>query len=149
MIRLADYKDAREAVELLKKFLQETSYQQGPAASKNTEHLAKLVWSAQQYGYIWLAWRESEPVGILMAIKEPNMWMPEARELRELVWYVVPEHRKSTIGGKLFLAYCKKAEELLSERKIQGYFTTRMATTDAVDLSRRGFRLAESTFIKE
>jgi hypothetical protein len=84
-----------------------------------------------------------------MSVKEPNMWLPSAKELREVVWYVKPEHRKSTVGGKLFLQYCKKGDELLARGDIQGYFTTQMTTTRTIDLESRGFKLTERTFLKE
>ena len=149
MIRLATDSDTLIVVELLRRFLSETSYSQADQARKDTEHLCKLTWTIKQYGYIWLAFVDDEPVGLLMAVKEPNMWLPSARELKELVWYVVPEARSSTVGGKLFLQYCKKGDELLAKKEIQGYFTTQMTTTRSIDLERRGFKLTEQTFLKE
>jgi hypothetical protein len=149
MIRLADHKDTLIVVDLLRRFLTETSYSQAQQAVKDTEHLYKITWLVQQHGYIWLAFKDEELVGLLMAVKEPNMWLPSARELRELVWYVVPEHRQSTVGGKLFLQYCRKGDELLSKGDIQGYFTTQMTTTRSIDLERRGFKQTETTFLKE
>ena len=149
MIRLADHKDTFVVVELLRRFLTETSYSQAEQAIKDTENLCKITWLVQQHGYIWLAFQDEEPVGLLMAVKEPNMWLPSARELKELVWYVVPEHRQSSQGGKLFLQYCKKGDELLSRGEIQGYFTTQMTTTRNIDLESRGFKLTERTFLKE
>ena len=149
MIRLADHKDTLAIVDLLKRFLSDTSYSQAQQATKDTEHLCKIVWLVQQHGYIWLAFQNDVPVGLLMAVKEPNMWLPSAKELRELVWYVTPEHRSSTVGGKLFLQYCKKGDELLAEGKIQGYFTTQMTTTRSIDLKSRGFKQTETTFLKE
>ena len=149
MIRLADYKDTQIIIELLKQFLMETSYEQGQRAAENTEHLAKLTWTVQQYGYTWLAFQDEQPAGLLMALKEPNMWYPQAHELRELVWYVVPESRSTTIGGRLFLKYCEKAESLLKSGGISGYFTTRMTTTDPIDYESRGFRKTEETYLKE
>jgi len=149
MIRLADHKDTFVIVELLRRFLTETSYSQAEQAVKDTENLCKIIWLVQQHGYIWLAHQDSEPVGLLMAVKEPNMWLPSARELKELVWYVVPEARSSTVGGKLFLQYCKKGDELLAKKEIAGYFTTQMTTTKNIDLKRRGFKQTETTFLKE
>ena len=149
MIKLATHNDTLAIVELLRRFLGETSYSQAHEAVNDTEHLCKIVWLVQQHGYIWLAYQNNVPVGLLMAVKEPNMWLPSAREMKELVWYVVPEHRSSTVGGKLFLQYCKKGDDLLAQGKIQGYFTTRMTTTRNIDLERRGFRLTEQTFLKE
>lgn len=149
MIRLATDSDTLIVVDLLRRFLSETSYSQAEQATKDTEHLCKLTWTIKQHGYIWLAFHDEVPVGLLMAIKEPNMWLPSARELREVVWYVAPEHRSSTTGGKLFLQYCKKGDELLSSGDIQGYFTTQMTTTKNIDLERRGFKQTETTFLKE
>ena len=149
MIRLADHTDTFVIVDLLKRFLGETSYSQATQASQDTEHLCKVVWLVQQHGYIWMAYQDEQPVGLLMAVKEPNMWLPSARELKELVWYVVPEARSSTVGGKLFLQYCRKGDELLAKKEIQGYFTTQMTTTSPIDLESRGFRQTERTFLKE
>jgi hypothetical protein len=149
MIRLATSEDTSIAIELLRRFLLATSYSQAEEASKDRQHLAKLVWTCQQYGFIWLAFVNEEPAGILMSLKEPNIWFPKKIQFRELVWFVLPEYRSSSIGGKLFINYCKKAEELKEKGLIEGYFTTKMTTTDSIDLERRGFRLTESTYIKE
>ena len=149
MIKFASTDDTLTVVNLLKSFLQETSYSQAQEASENFEHLCKIVWMTLQHGYIWLAYVDELPVGLLMAIKEPNLWLPKAKELKELVWYIRPEYRKNSIGGKLFLNFCKKGEELLKSGEIQGYFTTKMTTTDTIDYESRGFRQTEVTYIKE
>ena len=149
MIRQATQDDTMTVVALLRQFLNETSYEQGKEAAKDLEHLCKLTWLTFQNGYIWLAYVDEKPAGLLMAIKEPNMWFPKAKELREIVWFVLPEYRKNTIGGKLFLNYCKKGEDLLKQGLIQGYFTTKMTTTDTIDYEARGFRLKEQTYLKE
>ena len=149
MIRLATNDDTFIVLDLLKQFLQETSYKQAAKASEDREHLCKIIWMAQQYGYIWLAFQDDKPAGLLIALKEPNVWFPSAKELREFVWYVLPEHRKSSLGGKLFLSYCAKGDELLNKGSIEGYFTTRMSTTDSINYEGRGFRKTEETFLKE
>jgi hypothetical protein len=149
MIRLASTDDTLTIVNLLKQFLTETSYSQAVEASQDFEHLCKVTWITLQHGYIWLAYVDELPVGLLMAVKEPNLWLPKAKELKELVWYIRPEHRKNSIGGKLFLNFCKKGEELLKSGEIQGYFTTKMTTTDTIDYESRGFRQTEVTYIKE
>jgi hypothetical protein len=149
MIRSAGYKDTKIIVELFQKFMQETSYSQARAAAANIEHLSKLTWATLQFGNIWLAERGGQAVGLLAAIREQNMWAPKNVQMREICWYVLPEHRSGTIGGRLFKTYCEKADSLLKSGEINGYFTTKMTTTDDIDLSRRGFRLTEQTFLKE
>jgi hypothetical protein len=141
--------DARHIITLMGQFLNETSYDKAAEASKDIEHLGKLAFTFIQNGYVWLAFKEEEPVGILVAIKEPNLWAPKNIQLRELVWYVVPPHRKTSLGGRLFAKYCETAELLIEKEEIDGYFTTRMSTTDPVGLERRGFKLKESTYLKE
>jgi hypothetical protein len=141
--------EARDAIRLLQDFLLETSYAQSREAANDVEHLGKLVFTVMNNGYIWIAYEDKEPVGILMSIKDRNMWAPTNIEFRELVWYVKPAHRNTLVSGRLFKHFCKKGDELLDQGLIQGYFTTRMATTTAIDLERRGFRLTENTYLKE
>ena len=80
MIKLATTDDTLIIVKLLKQFLTETSYSQATEASQNFEHLCKITWMTLQHGYIWLAYVDEKPAGLLMAIKEPNLWLPQARE---------------------------------------------------------------------
>jgi hypothetical protein len=88
-------------------------------------------------------------VGLLAATREQNIWIPEKVSLREIVWYVREEYRRSIGAGKLFIKFCEQAELLLKQDLIQGYFTTRMTTTEDYDLERRGFRLTEKLYIKD
>lgn len=141
--------DARHVINLMQDFLQETAYSQALDASKDLEHLGKLAFTFMQNGYIWLAFNKDCCVGMLIAVREPNMWSPQNYQLRELIWYVKPEHRKGLIGGKLFAKYCAMGESLLEQGQIDGYFTTKMTTTANLDLERRGFRLKEYTYLKE
>jgi hypothetical protein len=141
--------DVSDAIELLQEFLKETAYSQSLEIIGNREHLGKMIYSTMATGCVWLAYVDQKPAGLLMAPIETNQWVPQYKQLRELVWFVLPEHRRSTIGGRLFKTYCHLGEQLLKENKIEGYFTTRMATTDEINLERRGFRLTERTYLKE
>ncbi len=150
MIKLAKTTlDARCVIDLMQKFLLETSYSQAEAASKDIEHLGKLAFTFIQHGYIWLAFKDAEPIGMLIAVKEPNVWSPQNHQLRELIWYIIPEYRNSTIGGRLFAKYCEKGDELMENGSIDGYFTTKMTTTANYNLEKRGFKLKEYTYLKE
>lgn len=150
MIRQAtNIEDLSDAVEVVQQFLCETSYSQGATASRNIQHIGALVHGIFQQGHIWLAYQDDRPVGILAAVIEPNMWIPEIHQMREIVWFVRPEYRSTSLGGKMWLKYQEKAEMLLKSGRISGYFTTKMTTTDPINLERRGFRLTEMTYLKE
>lgn len=150
MIKLAKtIDDFQQVIALLKDFLRETAYSSSYDLSVNDQHLGKMAAAMAKTGYIWLAYNDQHPVGLLIAVRESNMWAPTLTQLREIVWYVSPEHRKTSIGGRLFLEYCRQGDELIEQKKIQGYFTTKMTSTDDIDLERRGFRLTERTYLKE
>jgi hypothetical protein len=148
MIRLATRTDLNVITDLIVEFLQSTSY------NKHTEvidqnHIKRMVFSILQYGYIWLYFNEEVAVGLLIAVKEQNTWMPNKTSLRELVWYVREEYRGTLGAGRLFIKFCEQGDALLAKDQIQGYFTTRMTSTTDYDLERRGFRLTEKLYLKD
>jgi predicted GNAT family acetyltransferase len=149
MIRqIKSTEDIHQAIVLLKEFVQETVYRDHQNQI-NEMHLGKMVHMVMHHHYAWLAELNDEPVGLLLAVKEPNMWAPGQKQMRELVWYVRPEHRTGAIAGRLFLKYCQVAESLLEQGQIAGFFTSTQSTTQDINLERRGFKLVEKTFLKE
>jgi len=148
MIRLATRSDLNVITLLIVEFLQSTSYKDHAVCAR-PEHIKQLMYAILQNGYIWLYFNGEVCVGLLVAAREQNIWIPEKRSLREVVWYVREEYRRSLGAGKLFVEFCKTAEQLLENNEINGYFTTRMTTTADYDLDRRGFRLTEKLYIKD
>lgn len=148
MIRLATRSDLNIVTDLLIEFLQTTSYDKHTSVI-NREHIKKMVFTVIHHGYIWLYFNEEVAIGLLIAVKEQNMWMPDKTSLRELVWFVREEYRGTLGAGRLFIKFCEQAETLLNNDEIQGYFTTRMTTTRDYDLESRGFRLTEKLYIKD
>lgn len=150
MIKLAtNINDVMIIIPLMQEFLLETSYDQALEASRDREHLGKIATTMIKNGYVWLAFVDGQPAGLLMSVVEKNMWSPKDRQLREILWFVRKPYRKSTVGGRLFAEYCAQGEKLLEQGQIQGYFTTKMTTTDDINLEKRGFRLTEKTYLKE
>ena len=148
MIRLATRSDLNLITDLIVEFLQSTSYK-NHIQTDDTTHIRKLVYGILYSGYVWLYYNNDECVGLLIAVKEQNIWMPSKTSLRELVWYVREDYRGTIGAGKLFVEFCKKGDEMLKQDQIQGYFTTRMSTTADYDLERRGFRLTEKLYLKD
>ena len=148
MIRLATRADLNVVTDLLVEFLSVTAYTQHTDVI-DVNHIKKLAYSVMHHGYIWLYFNENVAVGLLIAVKEQNIWMPKKTSLRELVWYVKEEYRKTVGAGRLFIKFCEKGDELLDLDEIQGYFTTRMTSTQDYDLESRGFRLTEKLYLKD
>lgn len=148
MIRLATRADLNTVTDLLVEFLTHTAYNKHTTVI-DRQHLAKIVFSVLHNGYIWLYFNGDVAVGMLIAVKEQNIWMPEKTSLREMVWYVRDEYRKTIGAGRLFIKFCEQGEQLMTEKKIDGYFTTRMSSTQDYDLESRGFRLTEKLYLKD
>jgi N-acetylglutamate synthase-like GNAT family acetyltransferase len=92
---------------------------------------------------------DNEYRGMAAGIVVPNVWCPEVNEVRELAWWVAPEHRNTTIGGKLFLAYNKKAQELIDQERAEVVIISLMPQSPKIDLESRGFKKIDSTYCKE
>lgn len=148
MIRQATRSDVTTIAELLIEFLDNTSYDKH-IAELNPIYIKHLAYAAVKTGYVWVYEKDGIIVGLLIAIKEQNAWIPTLYTLRELVWYVKEEYRNSPSAGRLFVQFCKTGEQLLEDGKIVAYVTTRMATTSEYDLTKRGFRLTEKLYIKD
>jgi len=148
MIRLATRSDLNTVTNLLLEFLTDSSYS-NHCAEPDAEHIKRLVFSVLHQGYIWILFDGTEAQGILVAVKEASVWMPDRYSLRELVWYVRPEYRGTVSAGRMFIKFCEQGDQLLESGDISGYFTTRMSTTADYDLERRGFRQTEKLYIKE
>jgi len=148
MIRTATRSDVLAIADLLQDFLMETSYAEH-CEEIDLDHLRKLVFAVLHQGYIWLLCHNEIIVGCLIAVREQNIWMPNKISLREMVWYVQEPYRKTMGAGRLFIKFCEKGDELMMAGQIQGYFTTRMTSTEDYDLESRGFRLTEKLYLKD
>lgn len=148
MIRTATRSDLSALTELLTEFLSEGSYTEH-LEDLDPDHLRSLVYVILQQGYIWLLCHDHVIVGCLIAVKEPNIWIPSKVSLRELVWYVKEPYRRTPGAGRLFVKFCQLGDQLKASGEIAGYFTSQMASTDYLDLESRGFRLTERLYLKD
>jgi N-acetylglutamate synthase-like GNAT family acetyltransferase len=92
---------------------------------------------------------DDELNGMIVAIKTPNLWCPKVLELHELAWWVKPEKRNSTLGGKLWCAFKNEANKMLEENKVQMVTVTKMSTSPFLDYEKRGFALLDTRYFKE
>lgn len=148
MIRLATRSDLETIHALVLEFLTDTAYNQHTGDIDHV-HIKKLCYAVIETGKVWLYEHKGVAVGLLIAILEQNLWMPTKVSLRELVWYVREEYRRTPAGGRLFIEFCRHGEELLLNKQIDGYFTTRMNSTASYDLEKRGFREVERLFLRD
>lgn len=151
MIRLATRFDIDAIADMFVDFAKTSAYAHlvpDTIDDSDIEHIKHVIFACTHAGFVLVAEVNGEIVGFLIAIRQPNMWHPKSVTLQENVWYVKPEHRKTSIGGKLWLEYCRRAEKMMAAGEINRYTTTRMTTTADIDLEKRGFKQTEKLYIK-
>ena len=84
--------------------------------------------------------------GMLAAIVTPNFWCPAVMELKEIAWYVKPEFRRGSVGGRLFLEFDKIASAYLVQGRVQVVCLSLLASSEINSLP--GYRQIESTFVR-
>ena len=112
MIRLANKYDLDVCVEMMRQYAFESDIDVlSDTTSHNPEYVANLLLSLIcGRGFIFI---DDQHRGMIAGIITPNVWCNTVYELRELAWWVNKDHRDKTIGGKLFVAFNKKADELI------------------------------------
>lgn len=148
MIRKANKFDTPNLIPLMKAYGEESPYR----IFKNerfhdSKYVAQLLYEIIAVrGFILI---DNDFNGMLIAIITPNVWCPKVTELKELAWWVKPEFRNGTLGGKLWLEFNDLGNKMLDSGQINVVCTTVMSSSPALNYEKRGFKLLETTYFKE
>lgn len=85
--------------------------------------------------------------GVIMGQITPDLLFPEYRTLREIVWWVSPEHRHTTAGYKLLQHYIKQGKELQARGVIQDIVMTTLVNSPELRLAERGWQPIETNYL--
>jgi len=143
MIRMGTKFDTPAIIDMLKSYRSATPWAR-LATCDNQTHVERLL--AHIFagaGVVFIALREEQPVGMLIAIKNPNIWDPDLMVMNELCYWVDPEWRGGTSGYRLITAYKDHCEELKALGHIESYTISKMANSPKLDFTRFGFEKLE------
>jgi hypothetical protein len=87
--------------------------------------------------------------GAIIGIKSQNVWAPKVRELNELLWWVEPEYRNGTVGGRLWKAFDQEANKMLANGEVHFVITSVSASGPLIDYTKRGYKPVGASFVKE
>ena len=87
--------------------------------------------------------------GFIAAMVIQNVWCPSVYELHELAWWVMPEHRGKSIGGRLWVKFDELAQDMLNNKRVDFVCTTVMANSPLIDYTKRGYKPLEATFFRD
>ena len=86
-------------------------------------------------------------VGIILALKNPNIFYPDKTVLNELLIYVDPVHRKSSACYKMLLKYKEIGEKLIKDKQITTYTVTKTEHLDQIKFENFGYRKTEEVWV--
>lgn len=145
-VRLANKFDLPIVLDMLRNFRNHTPIDMMRECN-NEEYINKLFHHVILGGGVALIAEDKNVAGMIIGVKDQNVWDPEIKVLRELVYWVEPEYRGTTAGYKLLLKYNKLAQELVDEQKINMYTMTKMVNSPDLDFTRFGYKKTEEVWV--
>lgn len=148
MIRLATRQDIPNLLIMVKDYCDETVIE----AYKNTalhdkQYVGNLLFSMiMGKGFILI---DDDYRGMLLALISSNIWCPKSLQLSELAWWVEPKFRNTSLGGRLWAEFNKKAQQMLNEKRVDVIYTSLMGNSPSIDYEKRGFKLIETKYFRE
>lgn len=148
MIRDAYRHELPELVEMMRGYASEApAGVLGNPEAHDADHVAQVLFGLMAgRGFIVV---DDQLRGFLAAIVTPNFWCPKVKELKELAWWVKPEYRNGSLGGRLWHEFNYRATEMLDEGRIDMACTSVLANSPLLDYTKRGYRPLEATFYRE
>lgn len=146
MIRFASKFDVPACTEMMRRYASESPIDAlRNQKVQNDDYVKALIESLIiGRGFVLL---DDQMRGMLAAIITPNFWCPQVAEIKEVAWWVHPEYRQGTIGGRLFFEFVKHSEELIRQKRADIVCASLMHTSSVQSLP--GFKKIETTFVKE
>jgi len=146
MIRQASVDDTETIIGMLEHYRQASPLAVHAETTDATARLMLKIMFEQNRGIIFLAEKAGQVIGLLVAIKNFNIWDQKALCLNELAFWVEPEHRGGTAGHRLLKAYCDVANYMKSAGEIKYFTISKMVTSPDLDYGRWGFAKLEESW---
>jgi L-amino acid N-acyltransferase YncA len=147
-VRNAERKDFYEIQGLFKDFANAAPVEYYHNPQYNVNHINKTFDYLRIGGIFLVAETDDKIIGFLMAGAVDDVWLPNKKTMRELAWWVDPEYRTTSAGGRLFLEYQNQCEQLLQVDTIVGYTMTMLEESPSINLEKRGMNKIESIYMR-
>lgn len=86
-------------------------------------------------------------IGIILAVKNPNIFYPDKIVLNEMLIYVDPTHRKSSACYKMLLKYKEIGDKMIKDDKITTFTVTKTEHLDEIKFENLGYRKTEEVWV--
>ena len=147
MIKQADITDFKNIKKMFVNFANSAPVDYLHNPNYDDDYIDQILFTVSKQGILLYAEQDNKPAGFFIAMPAGDLWLPHiAPVMREAAWWVEPEHRDGTIGGKLFLKYLNLAKAMKEVGKITGYTMTLMDQSPEIKIEKYGFRPIETIY---
>ena len=126
MIRIANKFDIPKIFEMLRHYRDEGNINGVNDIDEEKTPLQIMTVILAGGGIALVAEKNNETIGMLLAIKSPNLWDHKKFLMYEIAYYVLPEHRNGTAGYRLIKEYTKMCNKLIDDQQIERFTMTQM-----------------------
>lgn len=143
IVRKANKWDVSDIITMLRHYRECTPWPR-LARCDNEEYVRKMLTHIfAGGGVVFVAEKDADIVGMLIAVKNNNVWDPDLWLMNELCYWVEPDHRGTTAGYRLIKSYVDHCEELKQAGSIESYTISKMVNSPDLDYTRFGFTKLE------
>jgi hypothetical protein len=147
MIKRAEVKDFKNIKKMFVNFANSAPVDYLHNPNYDEDYIDQVFYSVMKQGILLYAEHEGKPAGFFIAMPAGDIWLPQVKPvMREAAWWVEPEYRDGTIGGKLFLKYLNIVKAMKEVGKITGYTMTLMDQSPDIKIEKYGFRPIETIY---
>lgn len=139
IVRPATKWDTIDIIDMLRNYRSQTTWNR-LAECDNEEYIRTMLSHILAgAGCIFVAEKDQDVVGMLVAIKNNSIWDPNLWLMQELCYWVEPEHRGTSAGYRLIKTYVDHCEQLKSQGQIEAYTISKMVNSPDLNYSKFGF----------
>lgn len=142
MIRLANKWDTEALVDMLGRYKDVSPLGIHKQSTLDTARKVLLHIFAGR-GFAYVSEDSSGIHGMILALKNPNLWDEDAYAMHEVAYWVNPEKRGGTAGYKLIKAYVDHCKRLKEQGEISYFTISKMSSSPDLDYGRFGFTKLE------
>lgn len=148
MIRQANKFDIPQIIEMLKEYRDAAPLEILKQAN-DQEYIEQFLLSLiVGNGFILVAEKEDELIGMLIAGILPNLWNPKVNQCSEIAYWVKPEFRGTTAGYRLIKEYTKECDKLFKAGRVQMVTISKMVNSPDLKYNKFGFSKLEEIWIR-
>jgi hypothetical protein len=145
-MRYATKYDMPHLIQMMKAYADEAGIET-LKQNQNESHVKQLFYQMiAGRGFVLI---DDQLRGFLAAYVTRNFWNSSVKELHEVAWWVEPEFRETSVGGKLWLRFNKLAQDMLNQKRVQIVCTSLMPNSPNIDYTRYNFKPMQATFFRE